>query len=168
VEGAILLDSGTTTARIAEMLPLDCELTVVTNSLPIALTLSVRPNLQVLMTGGRVRSRTLAAVGDWAGDALASVRVDVAFLGANGISAAYGLTTPDQTEAAAKRAMIRAARRPVVVADHSKLGADYFARFGELTRSSSAPVSVISVSIWSRSWKRPACGWCGHDHHPDG
>ena len=49
------------------------------------------------------------------------------------ISAAYGLTTPDQTEAAAKRAMIRAARRPVVVADHSKLGADYFARFGELT-----------------------------------
>jgi len=114
------------------MLPLDCELTVVTNSLPIALTLSVRPNLQVLVTGGRVRSRTLASVGDWAGDALASVRVDVGFLGANGISAAYGLTTPDQAEAAAKRAMIRAARRPVVVADHSKLGADYFARFGEL------------------------------------
>ena len=41
VEGAIMLDSGTTTARIAEMLPLDCELTVVTNSLPIALTLSL-------------------------------------------------------------------------------------------------------------------------------
>ena len=86
VEGAILLDSGTTTARIAEMLPLDCELTVVTNSLPIALTLSVRPNLQVLMTGGRVRSRTLAGVGDWTGNALASIRVDVAFLGANGVS----------------------------------------------------------------------------------
>jgi DeoR family fructose operon transcriptional repressor len=133
VEGAILLDSGTTTARIAEMLPPDCELTVVTNSLPIALTLSVRPGLQVLVTGGRVRSRTLAAVGDWAGTALASVRVDVAFLGANGVSAAYGLTTPDQAEAAGKRAMIRAARRPVVVADHSKLGADYFAQFGELS-----------------------------------
>jgi DeoR family fructose operon transcriptional repressor len=133
VEGAILLDSGTTTARIAEMLPPDCELTVVTNSLPIALTLSVRPGLQVLVTGGRVRSRTLAAVGDWAGNALATVRVDVAFLGANGISAAYGLTTPDQAEAASKRAMIRAARRPVVVADHSKLGADYFAQFGELS-----------------------------------
>jgi DeoR family transcriptional regulator, fructose operon transcriptional repressor len=133
VEGAILLDSGTTTARIAEMLPLDCELTVVTNSLPIALTLSVRPNLQVLITGGRVRSRTLAGVGDWTGNALATVRVDVAFLGANGVSVSHGLTTPDQAEAAAKRAMIRAARRPVVVADHSKLGADYFARFGEVT-----------------------------------
>jgi DeoR family transcriptional regulator, fructose operon transcriptional repressor len=131
-QGAILLDSGTTTARIAELLPLESELTVVTNSLPIALTLSVRPNLQVLITGGRVRSRTLAAVGDWAGTTLGSVRVDVAFLGANGVSAVHGLTTPDQTEAAAKRAMIHAARRPVVVADHSKLGTDYFARFGEL------------------------------------
>lgn len=132
-EGAILLDSGTTTARIADSLPLDRELTIVTNSLPIALTLAVRPNLQVLVTGGRVRPRTLAQVGEWTGGALAGIHVDVAFLGANGISAAGGLTTPDQAEAAAKRAMIRAARRAVVVADHSKLGTDYFARFGELS-----------------------------------
>ena len=131
-EGAILLDSGTTTARIAEMLPLDRELTVVTNSVPIALTLSVRPNLQVLVTGGRVRSRTLAGVGDWAVQALTAVRVDVAFIGANGVSVAHGLTTPDQAEAATKRAMIAAARRSVVVADHTKLGEDFFARFGEL------------------------------------
>ena len=131
-EGAILLDSGTTTARIAESLPLDRELTVVTNSIPIALTLSVRSNLQVLVTGGRVRSRTLAGVGDWAISALGSVRVDVAFLGANGVSVAHGLTTPDQAEAATKRAMIAAARRAVVVADHTKLGEDYFARFGDI------------------------------------
>jgi DeoR family fructose operon transcriptional repressor len=131
-EGAILLDSGTTTARIAECLPMDRELTVVTNSVPIALTLSVRPNLQVLVTGGRIRSRTLAGVGDWTTSALSRIRVDVAFVGANGISPEYGLTTPDQSEAAAKRAMIQAARRTVVVADHTKLGEDYFARFAEL------------------------------------
>ena len=131
-EGAILLDSGTTTARIAEQLPADRELTVVTNSIPIALTLSVRPNLQVLVIGGRVRSRTLAGVGDWAVNALATVRVDVAFIGANGVSTAHGLTTPDQAEAATKRAMIQAARRAVVVADHTKLGEDYFARFADL------------------------------------
>jgi DeoR family fructose operon transcriptional repressor len=131
-DGAVLLDSGTTTARIAESLPLDRELTIVTNSIPIALTLSVRPNLQVLVTGGRIRSRTLAAVGDWATDALSRVRVDVAFIGANGISPEFGLTTPDQSEAAAKRAMIQSARRVVVVADHTKLGEDYFARFADL------------------------------------
>ncbi len=131
-EGAILLDAGTTTARIAEALPQDRELTVVTNSIPIALTLSVRPNLQLLVTGGRIRSRTLAGVGDWTVSALSRVRVDVAFLGANGISPEFGLTTPDQSEAAAKRAMIAAARRSVVVADHTKLGEDYFARFADL------------------------------------
>lgn len=130
--GAILLDAGTTTARIAEFLPSDRELTVVTNSLPIGLTLSVRPNLQVMLTGGRVRSRTLAGVGDWAVEALSRIRVDVAFIGANGISPEFGLTTPDQAEAAAKRAMISASRRSVVVADHTKLGEDYFAKFADL------------------------------------
>ena len=131
-EGAVLLDAGTTTARIADAMPADRELTIVTNSIPIALTLSVRPNLQVLVTGGRVRSRTLAGVGDWATHALGGIRVDVAFVGTNGISVEHGLTTPDQSEAAVKKAMISCARRTIVVADHTKMGADFFARFGAL------------------------------------
>ena len=131
-EGAVLLDAGTTTARIADLMPSDKELTIVTNSVPIALTLSVRPNLQVLVTGGRVRSRTLAGVGDWAVSALSGIRVDVAFLGANGISPEHGLTTPDQAESAIKRAMIACARRTIVVADHTKMGVDFFAKFGNL------------------------------------
>ncbi len=44
-EGAILLDAGTTTARLAEKLPSDRELTVVTNAVPIAMALSTRPNM---------------------------------------------------------------------------------------------------------------------------
>jgi DeoR family fructose operon transcriptional repressor len=43
-----------------------------------------------------------------------------------------GLTTPDPAEAAVKRAMIASARRAVVLADHTKIGNDYFARFGDL------------------------------------
>lgn len=131
-EGAVLLDAGTTTARIAELVPSDRELTVVTNSIPIGLTLSVRPNVQLMVTGGRIRSRTLAGVGDWTVEALSRIRVDVAYIGANGISPEFGLTTPDQAEAQAKRAMIAAARRIVVVADHTKLGEDYFAKFADL------------------------------------
>lgn len=60
-EGAVILDSGTTTGRLAEVLPFDRELTVVTNSIPMALLLSSRPNVTVLILGGRVRGRTLAA-----------------------------------------------------------------------------------------------------------
>ena len=70
-EGSILLDAGTTTARLADALPADRELVVVTNALPIAMLLSVRPNITVLMVGGRVRGRTQAAVDAWAMQALA-------------------------------------------------------------------------------------------------
>jgi DeoR family fructose operon transcriptional repressor len=131
-EGSILLDAGTTTARLANALPADRELVVLTNSLPIAMSLSVRPNITVLMVGGRVRGRTQAAVDAWALHALADSYVDVAFIGANGISPERGLTTPDTTESAVKRAMIGAARRSVVLADHTKVGQDHLSRFAAL------------------------------------
>jgi DeoR family transcriptional regulator, fructose operon transcriptional repressor len=131
-EGTVLLDAGTTTARLAALLPTDRELVVLTNALPIAMSLSVRPNITVLMVGGRVRGRTQAAVDAWALQALADSYVDVAFIGANGISPERGLTTPDTTESAVKRAMIRAARRSVVLADHTKVGQDHLSRFAAL------------------------------------
>jgi DeoR family fructose operon transcriptional repressor len=131
-EGAILLDAGTTTARLANKLPTDRELTVVTNAVPIAASLSAHPNVTVLTIGGRVRGRTLAMVDAWALNALDGMYVDVAFVGTNGVSVERGLTTPDVAEAAVKTAMLRAARRVVVVADHTKVGNDCFARFGSL------------------------------------
>lgn len=131
-EGAVIVDAGTTTARLAELWPVNRELTVVTNAVPIATTLAARPENTVLLVGGTVRGRTMAAVGDWALRALGDTFADVAFIGTNGISVERGLTTPDTGEAAVKRAMIAAARRVVVLADHTKLGNDCLARFGSL------------------------------------
>jgi DeoR family transcriptional regulator, fructose operon transcriptional repressor len=132
-EGAIILDAGTTTARLAQALPVDRELTVVVNSPVLATALGTRQNLNVLMIGGRIRGKTLAAVDDWALRPLAELYVDVAFMGTNGCSVQRGLTTPDPAEAAVKRAMIAAARRAVLLADHTKIGNDYLARFGSLS-----------------------------------
>lgn len=131
-EGAILLDSGTTTAQLAELLPAGRQLTVITNSLSIGLALAGRPNITVLSVGGRVRGRTFAAVDAWALRALEQIFVDVAFIGTNGISAARGLTTPDPAEAEVKGMMIRNARRAVVLADHTKFERDHLTRFGDL------------------------------------
>jgi DeoR family fructose operon transcriptional repressor len=131
--GTILLDAGSTTAKLADVLPLDRELTVVTHSVSIALTLSTRPNLTVMLVGGRLRSRTLASVDAWALQALRDTFVEVAFIATNGLSAARGLTTPDSAEAMVKRAAIACARRCVLLADHTKVGNDHFARFGELS-----------------------------------
>jgi DeoR family transcriptional regulator, fructose operon transcriptional repressor len=131
-EGAIILDAGTTTARLAQALPVDRELTVVVNSPVIATILGTRANINVLLIGGRLRGKTLATVDDWALRPLADMYVDVAFIGTNGMSVERGLTTPDLAEAAVKRAMINAARRTVLLADHTKIGNDYLARFGTL------------------------------------
>jgi DeoR family transcriptional regulator, fructose operon transcriptional repressor len=131
-EGSILLDAGTTTARLADALPTDRELVVLTNALPIAMALSIRPNITVLILGGKVRGRTQAAVDAWALQALADSYVDVAFIGTNGISPERGLTTPDTTESAVKRGMIHAARRSVVLADHTKVGQNHLSRFAGL------------------------------------
>jgi len=131
-EGAIILDAGTTTARLAQALPVDRELTVVVNSPVLAASLGTRQNINVLMIGGRIRGKTLATVDDWALRPLAELYVDVAFMGTNGCTVQRGLTTPDPAEAAVKRAMIAAARRAVLLADHTKIGNDYLARFGSL------------------------------------
>jgi DeoR family fructose operon transcriptional repressor len=131
-DGAIIIDAGSTTERLASVLPMDRELTVVVNAPPLAVLLASRPNLTVIMLGGRVRRRTLATVDDWNLRLLSEIHVDVAFMGTNGFSPERGFTTPDPAEAAGKRAMIAAARRAVVLADHTKAGNDYFARFAQL------------------------------------
>ncbi len=128
----LLLDAGTTTARLAALLPTDRSFTVATNALPIASTLASRPNITLLMLGGRVRGTTMAAVDEWALGQLGDLTADLAFLGANGYSLDRGLTTPDHAEAGVKRAILAAARRAVVVADSTKHGVDQFVRFGRL------------------------------------
>jgi DeoR family transcriptional regulator, fructose operon transcriptional repressor len=130
--GSIILDAGTTTVRLAELLPADRELTVVTHSIPVAGILVSRPNITLHLLGGVVRGRTLAAVGDWTRAQIADVFADVAFMGTNGLSVERGLTTPDLAEAGIKRALIDAARRTVVLADHTKFGREDFARVAPL------------------------------------
>ncbi len=130
--GSIILDAGSTTLAVAEMLPPDLDLTVLTNSLAAATVLSTHPGISLYLLGGRVRGTTGAAVGDWATGALADVVVDVAIIGTNGLSVARGLTTPDQSESLVKRAMVGAARKCVVLTDSSKAGDDHLHRFAQL------------------------------------
>jgi DeoR family fructose operon transcriptional repressor len=141
--GAVLIDAGSTTTKLVELFPGDRELTVYTNTLPMAMSLLTRPRLTVYTLGGRLRAKTCAEVGSWALRALAEVNVDVAFLGTNGISTTRGLTTPDPEEAAAKKAMLECAAKRVLLADHSK--------FGVVKGTKHADLSDIDVVITDSS-----------------
>ena len=130
--GSVILDGGSSTAGLAELLPGDRALVAATNSVPIAARLAGAPGITLHLLGGRVRGVTQSAVGESTLGALADLRADVAFLGANGVSTDHGFSTPDEAEAAVKRAMTRAGQQVVVLADSTKLGREHLVRFAAL------------------------------------
>ncbi|GAA0291598.1 DeoR family transcriptional regulator [Kineococcus aurantiacus] len=129
---AVAIGGGTTAAEVARALRFRPDLTIVTNSLTTAGEIGSRPNLRVLMTGGVVRPHSFELVGVLAENTFTALNVGTAFLGADGLSAAGGVTTHDETEARTNAAMIRSAQRTVVVADSSKVGRVTLARVAAL------------------------------------
>ncbi|MEU1810735.1 DeoR/GlpR family DNA-binding transcription regulator [Micromonospora sp. WMMD1076] len=125
----IYVDEGYTPQLIAETLPTDRALTVVTASLPTAAMLAANPAVTVLLLGGRVRGQTQATVDHWATTMLAGFVIDLAFLGANGISRQHGLTTPDPAVGAVKAKAVAVSRRVVFSGIHTKFGVSSFFRF---------------------------------------
>jgi DeoR family fructose operon transcriptional repressor len=130
--GTVLLDAGSTTGRLASMLPPDLQLTVITHAVPIAARLAGQRQIELRLLPGRVRRTTQAAVGADTVAALAELRVDVAFLGTNGVTPDHGLTTPDGDEAAVKRAIVESGRTVIALADASKFGIETAVRFAAL------------------------------------
>ncbi|MFE5404879.1 DeoR/GlpR family DNA-binding transcription regulator [Streptomyces sp. NPDC056580] len=128
----VFVDEGFTPRLIAESLPAGRALTVVTASLPVAGALAEAENVSVLLLGGRVRAGTLATVDHWATRMLAGFVIDLAYIGANGISRDHGLTTPDPAVSEVKTQAVRAARRTVFAGVHTKFGAVSFCRFAEI------------------------------------
>lgn len=127
--GTIIIDSGSTLAILAEAIPDDRDLRVVTNSLVIAQELSARQRIEVIVLGGRVHKDTLAMVDSEVVAAVRPMTVDTLFISADAATSTSGLSTPYRDEAALKSTMIAAANRVVSLVDHSKFGADQFIRF---------------------------------------
>ncbi|MGO3151081.1 MAG: DeoR/GlpR family DNA-binding transcription regulator [Galactobacter sp.] len=143
--GSLLLDAGTTVTALAQELEKAARgrrnrpsatqnqsVQIVTHAVGPAAALSVLPGVNLTTLGGRVRGVTGAAVGPTTVNSIMRLRPDVAFVGTNGISAGFGLSTPDPEEAAVKRAIVRAARRVVLLADASKFGVETLEQFATL------------------------------------
>lgn len=140
--GSIFLDAGTTINALADLIgqsPTMKNLSIVSNSLPIALSLANAGAQEVQLLGGTVRAITQAVVGDTALRTMALLRADVAFIGTNALTLDHGLSTADAQEAAIKSAFVTNAHKVIVLCDSSKLGTDYLVSF--------APISEIDVVI---------------------
>jgi DeoR/GlpR family transcriptional regulator of sugar metabolism len=130
---SVFIDEGHLPHVIARSLPADRRLTVVTASLSVAADLAVRPPYTVIMLGGRVRGRTLATVDHWVASMIAEFSVDLAFMGANGLSIANGATTPDPAVSAVKAAAMHTSRRRIFVGTHNKFGVSSFSKFADVS-----------------------------------
>ncbi|MDN5724725.1 MAG: DeoR/GlpR family DNA-binding transcription regulator [Propionibacteriales bacterium] len=129
----VALDSGSLSYVIAQALPSDSQLVVVTNNLPAARMLADRPALKVITLPGTIRGLTTAAVDAATRRRLETLTTDVAIIGVNGLTAQRGLTTTTPEESAVKRSMLRSARRRIVPVISGRVGRNSFCTFAEVS-----------------------------------
>lgn len=130
----VILDSGSTTTEIANLLPGSFQnLNVITNALNIALILGRDPGININVTGGEFKQPTLSLTGQRAADYFNGLHADKVFLATAGINIETGLTYPSMSDLPVKRAMIDCADDVYLVADSTKVGKSSFAALGPLS-----------------------------------
>lgn len=130
---AVGITAGTTTVRLAGELVGVPDLTVVTNSIPVADVFHAQPrsDRSVILVGGE-RTPSDALVGPVASQSLRSFHLDMVFMGVHGVHERAGFTTPNLLEADTNRAFVDSTDELVVVADHTKWGVSGLATIARL------------------------------------
>jgi DeoR/GlpR family transcriptional regulator of sugar metabolism len=146
----LFVGTGTTAEQLALFLPARDDVTVITNSLPVASLLGTRPG-RVVILGGGVRRHELCCVGPVACATVRRYHADVAVLGAAGLSARFGVTELDDESAEVHRLMAGHADVLIAVCDGSKLGTAAAAAVvpaaavGTLVTDDSAPAAELDA-----------------------
>ncbi|MCP2262329.1 transcriptional regulator, DeoR family [Streptoalloteichus tenebrarius] len=131
------LNGGTTATEVARAMATRADLhhaesetalTVVTNALNIANELAVRPQVKLVVTGGVARPQSYELIGPLGTRILEELTLDITFLGVDAVDPVAGASAHHEGEASINRLLAARARKVVVVADSSKLGARAFAR----------------------------------------
>jgi DeoR/GlpR family transcriptional regulator of sugar metabolism len=128
----VLLDEGALPEDLVGPMRRLQRMTVVTRSLTVAAELGRQTDHDVIVVGGRLRPTTMGTVDRWATSMLAELNVDLALMGANGVSIDRGLTTPDPAVAQAKTAAMHAARQTALLCEHTRFGVTSFAKFADI------------------------------------
>jgi DeoR/GlpR family transcriptional regulator of sugar metabolism len=134
----IVLDASTTAWYMAKELP-DMPLTVLTNSIKVAIELSRKEQIRVISTGGTLMSQSLSYVGPLAERSLSMYHVNKAFLSCKGVHLERGLSDFNELQALLKKQMMEIADESVLMVDSSKFGTRSFSQI--------APLSSIGTVI---------------------
>ena len=127
----VMLNAGTTTLMVFRKLPQNYNLSIVTNSISIALEAAGNPNFNVILVGGSVNSKYQFSYGSDAIEQIKKYHADKLILSVDGISAEHGFTTYYDKEAAIDVAMIEQSNCRIIAADHSKFGHSAFVKISD-------------------------------------
>jgi DeoR/GlpR family transcriptional regulator of sugar metabolism len=117
----VLFDGGTSTLAIAMNLPKELQITVVTNSFPVANVLEDHPNVEVIFAGGRLSKFGFNTSGPETMQAFEQIRADICFLSIYAIHPTVGITTRQYEDALMKKTMVKTARRIIGLATLNKV-----------------------------------------------
>ena len=106
----IALSGGTTTTEVMRAFMSMKDITVITNTVNVAMELSACSNINVIVTGGMLRGNWFTLVGPIANMAAGMIGADLMFLGVDGISTDFGLSCENPQEAEYLRLMTRQAQ----------------------------------------------------------
>lgn len=134
----IILDASTTAWYMAKILP-NIPVTVVTNSLKVAMELSNREKISVITAGGTLLQKSLSFVGPQTTNALEHYHVNKAFISCQGIHASRGIRDSNEMQALVKKKMIEISDETYLLADYSKFGLQAFSKV--------APIEEIDLII---------------------
>jgi DeoR/GlpR family transcriptional regulator of sugar metabolism len=117
----IIMDGGTTNFFMAEQLAKTLELTIVTNSTPLAMALNEHPRIDVIFLGGTYFKRYQITLGSEVSRQLEHINADYYFMGVNGVHAQKGLSIRHYEESLIKQQMMHAAKKTVCCTIEEKL-----------------------------------------------
>lgn len=117
----VIFDGGTSTLAVAESIPHDMKLTVVTNSFPVASVLEDHPSVEVIFAGGRLFKSSFTTIGVETVAAFKNIRADLCLLGVCSIHPAIGLTTKDYEEAQIKKTMLEMSKQTIALSTMEKV-----------------------------------------------
>ena len=154
----IMLNSGTTTLLVLRAIPERFNLSIVTNSITIALEAGNNPNFNVVLLGGTINSKYQFVYGDEAINQLSKYHADKLILSVDGISCENGLTTYYEPEAAISRKMLSCAATKIIAVDSTKISRTAFVKISDISEADYIitdynPTSEEEISELSKNLK---------------
>jgi DeoR family transcriptional regulator, aga operon transcriptional repressor len=129
---AIIIASGTTVVALAKAIPAHVKITVLTGAMNVSMALLEHPHVELVQLGGVVRKSSSSVVGHYAEQMLDKFACSQLFMGVDGISPEYGLTTSNMMEAHLNARMIQSVHKTIVLTDSSKFGRKGFGKICDI------------------------------------